>query len=99
MTTTTKTVRDALADTADGVSKTKSGTYVARRGFFYRHGYGKDKFCQAVTAALTRAGVDHEIVDSYEKWTAFRCGASLASSSHWGVEFRVHEDPMAAVVR
>lgn len=79
----------ALETVADTVGKTKRGTIIARRGFYYRFTSTATKFKESVSGRLDAAGIEHEVVDFYEKWTSFNGAASVASSSHWGVEFRV----------
>lgn len=81
---------------ADSIGRTKSGTVVARRGFFYTHGNTADKYREAVEAALKKAGLKYQIVDAYEQWRPFRGGASIAASSHWGVEIKILEDESVA---
>lgn len=84
-------VKTALGAVADSVGKKKDGTMVARRGFYYRHGFTAEKFEAAVTEALTAAGLKFEVTDRYEIWKPFNGGASVAAGSHWGVEFKVKE--------
>lgn len=89
-------VTKALQDNGvhpDTVSKTKVGTVIARWGFFYTHGMTADKKAAAVKKALETAGIKFEIVNSYEKWTSFNGGASIAKSSHWGVEISIQSLP------
>lgn len=87
-----KEVRAALDSTADSVGYSgKTGEYIARRGFFYRHGYDADKFEAAVRRKLELAGLKVRTIETYEKWTTFRGGASVANSSHWGARFRLDE--------
>lgn len=82
-TKTLKEVKNALGSVADSVGKNKSGNFVARRGFFYRHGKTATDFTKDVQAVFPEA----KIINSWEHWTAFSGGASTAKSSHWGVEF------------
>jgi hypothetical protein len=63
--------------------------YIARRGFFYTFGKTSADFAARIQAALPAA----KIIRHYEKRTTFRGGASLASSSHFGVLFTIKEDP------
>jgi hypothetical protein len=86
---TTSQVRNALGAVADSVSRTKNGTFVARRSFFYCSGRTSEQFTNDVSHALQAAGVAHTVTNSYEKRTAFRGGVSLAQQSHWGVEFEL----------
>lgn len=84
-------VREALSGVADTVGRNKEGNLVARREFFYTHGYSAEKFSQAVSSALSAEGIKHTIVDSGETWKPFRGGASVANSSHWWVEIRLEQ--------
>ena len=81
---TAKDVRNALAGVADSVTL-RNGVWTARRGFFYAHGGSAEAFAAAVRRALPTATV----LDSWEKWTPFRGGDSVARGSHWGVKFTV----------
>jgi hypothetical protein len=69
----------------DTIGKNKVGNFVARRQFFYTHGYDSKKFADAIAAILSGK---IEVVNHGEHWAAFRGGASTAQSSHWWVEFR-----------
>jgi len=90
MTVTAKQVREALGVAVDTLGKTKSGNYVARRGFFYRHGMSSSEFTRRVVSALfDELGVNATVVNSGEHYAAFRGGATVAKSSHWYVEFTV----------
>jgi hypothetical protein len=84
-------LREALGGAADVVGRLKSGSFVARRGFFYTHGYTAEKFEARVKELAEKAGFTVTIVESYEKWTPFRGGTSVSASSHWGVIFKVEE--------
>lgn len=83
--------KKAIGALADSVGKNKAGHVVARREFFYRHGYTAEKFVADVKAALTAAGFKTEVVDSYEMWKPFRGGGSVASNSHWYAELKLLE--------
>lgn len=84
----TKQVKKALIGSYfDEVAKRKDGTYIARRGFYYRHGQTIDTFIEYVTKTFPSA----VIVDSGEVWKAFKGGASLRNQSHWFVAFKFPE--------
>jgi hypothetical protein len=74
---------------ADAVGRLQNGNVVVRRGFFYRHGCDAEKFAAGVKASLDKAGIKYQIVDTWEKWTAFNGSSKLANSSHWGVELKL----------
>lgn len=82
-------VRTALGH--DHVGRKKGGTFIVRRQFFYTHGFTAEKFEEQVRTALKAAGLTIRVVESYEHWTRFRGGASVANQSHWGCEFVVLE--------
>jgi len=84
---TTKQIREALDGVVDTLGKNKAGNYVARRGFFYTNGGTADKFAEEIKRQIPAAN----ILNTWERWTAFRGGASTANQSHWGVEFEVSE--------
>jgi len=76
---------------ADDSSKTKRGTYIFRRTFFYRSGGTAESWAAKVVAQLTEANVKVEVVDRGEVDKPFRGGASVKQSSHWWVEVKVVE--------
>ena len=84
---TTKQIKEALGTVADTVGRNKAGNYVARRGFFYRHGGTAENFAATVAKLLPGA----VILNKWEKWTRFNGGASTASGSHFGCEFNFPE--------
>jgi hypothetical protein len=89
---TTKEVKAALEGVVDTIGKNKAGNFVARRGYFYRHGQSAETFASDVQKALPQA----VIVNKWDKWTAFRGGASTANQSHFGVEFAVNGETKEA---
>jgi hypothetical protein len=86
MAVTLKQVRLALDATADSVGKTKAGSIVIRRTFFYRNGMSSEKFTAAVKSLLEQCGYEFQILRDGEHYAPFRGGASVAQSSHWYVE-------------
>jgi hypothetical protein len=84
-------VRAALEGAADMVGRKRNGNYIARRSFFYTHGFTADQFMERVGAALKKAGLAPHFENRYERWVAFRGGHTVAQGSHWGVEFWVLE--------
>ena len=82
-------VREAIGTAADAIGRTKKGTFVARRTFFYRHGCNETMFQAQIEGRLKAAGLTYQVVEAYEHWAPFNGGASVARSSHWGVEFTV----------
>ena len=79
--TTMKQVKEKLH--ADTYSK-KGDVFTVREGFFYRFG----KTSENLVAAVKRAFPEAIIVDSGEKWVAFRGGHTTAQGSHWWVQFK-----------
>lgn len=71
---------------ADGVSRKRDGTIVARKGFYYRQGKDARDFVDKVNDALRAAGIQYTIKDYGEQWKPFKGGSTLAKSSHWWVE-------------
>lgn len=90
--TTLKKVKDAVVGIADSVGKSRIGSIMVRRGYFYRHGMDSDKFEQAVTAALDKVGIKYTVKNSGDHWAPFRGGASVAQSSHFYVELNIIEE-------
>ena len=82
---TTKQVREKLH--TDTVSR-KGDVFTVRVGFFYRMGKDVSNLENAVKKAFPNA----VIVDSGEKWVAFRGGHTTAQGSHWWVKFQVPEE-------
>ncbi len=84
-------VREALHRVADTVGRKKSGELIARREFFYTHGYTAERFAADIKGRLERAGFTVSLGDSGEVWKPFRGGATTAQSSHWYAEFTAKE--------
>lgn len=80
-----KTATDILADS---VGKKKDGTFVIRRGYFYRNGMDAFKFRDSVVRKLASAGIEAEVVDFGDHWAPFNGGATVARSSHFYVVVR-----------
>ena len=81
---TTKQIRERLAGSFDTVSQ-KDGVVTVRRAFFYRFGGSTEKCVAAVKQAFPGC----KVIDSGEKYVAFRGGATVAQGTHWWVKFRV----------
>jgi hypothetical protein len=75
----------------DSVGKSKEGHVIVRKGFFYKHGQSHESHTAGVKAALNKAGLKHDIVDSGEHYAAFRGGASVANQSHFYTHVKLHE--------
>lgn len=82
-------IREALVGVVDTVGRKRNGNIIVRRGFYYRHGMTPAALSQRVVNALNLAGIKVRVVDSYEQWTPFRGGQSVAQGSHFGVELEV----------
>lgn len=67
---------------ADSYSR-KDNVITVRNSFFYTFGKTTQNLIDAVLKAFPTA----KIVDSGEKWTAFRGGDTIAQGSHWFVKF------------
>lgn len=89
--TTLKQLKEILGTSCDQVSKKKDGSFVARRGYFYRNGMNEIAFKERIVDVLTAAGVNFHIVEYYDHWASFNGGAALARSSHFAVVFTVQE--------
>ena len=75
--------------TVNEVSKTKEGNFIARKGFYYKHGKTEEDLGKSIISDLMKAGIKYKIIDSGEEWRPFRGGASLRTQSHWWVKFNV----------
>jgi hypothetical protein len=72
----------------DQISKCKQG-FIFRRGFFYTNGGTSEKFKNNIVKQLTEKGfTKFVVVDSGEKWTTFKGGASLTNLNRWWVIIR-----------
>jgi hypothetical protein len=67
----------------DMLSKNRNGNYVLRKGFFYTHGNSSDKIAEKIVSKFPKI----KIVDTWDKWVAFKGGHTLKQGSHFGVEF------------
>lgn len=65
------------------LSKNKKGNYVIRQAYFYSNGRSQ----HIMAEKLKEKFPDVNIVDTWNKFTSFRGGASVANQSHFGVEF------------
>lgn len=74
------------------VKRTKNGNFRVAKEFFYRHGRTSETHADAVSKALSDAGVKHDVVDHGEHNTAFRGGESTWRNSHHWVDIKVHPD-------
>lgn len=82
-------VKNALQGYGDSVGKTKAGTVMIRKGYFYRHGASPESVAARVSESLKAAGVQFRIENIGDHWAAFNGGASVARSSHFYVELTV----------
>ena len=82
-----KNILDALADS---VGKKRDGSFVIRRGFYYRHGQDAEGYKIAVCKKLNDSGLDYSLKDYGEHFTSFRGGASISNQSHWFVEIWIN---------
>lgn len=80
-----KEIREKLNGIADTVGKNKSGNFVARKEYFFHHGATSDGFVEKVKRTLPEA----RIINSWDRWASFKGGSSVASNSHFGVEFTI----------
>lgn len=95
LTESVKIVKNALEANGvypDAVSKNKDGHIVVRDTFFYKAGRTSEGHTHKVKKALDAAGIKHSIVDDGEHWAPFRGGASVAKSSHFYTNVKLHED-------
>jgi hypothetical protein len=89
--TTLKQLKEILGTRVDQVSKKKDGSFVARKGYFYRNGMNEISFKDRVVGALQASGINFRVEEFYDHWAAFNGGAALARSSHFAVVFTVQE--------
>lgn len=82
-------MKDSLR--ADSLGRNKSGLFVARWMFFYKHGRTVEEYVERVNALIPGVIVK----SSGERYAAFRGGASAAQSSHFFVEFAVPSKELA----
>lgn len=95
LTESVKIVKNALEANGvypDAVSKNKDGHIVVRDTFFYKAGRTSEGHTHKVKKALDAAGIKHSIVDDGEHWAPFRGGASVAKSSHFYTNVKLHEN-------
>ena len=88
MLTITKKTKLADIKSAIGcstVSKNKAGNYIARNGYYYRHGATEDDFAERILKKIQNI----EVVDTKDIWKPFKGGASVANQSHFYVEFKI----------
>jgi hypothetical protein len=76
---------------ADMISKTKSGTYMFRKGYFYRHGDTAEGFAVRVESDLKRLGFITTLIDVGDHYADFKGGAGVKANSHFYVEFDLKE--------
>ena len=79
-----KDVKEKLHADAYSVKK---GVFTVRRSFYYKMGKSTETFRADILEKIPNA----VIVDSGEKYVAFRGGGSVAQGSHWWVKFTVPE--------
>jgi hypothetical protein len=82
-------VKKAVGHAADTVGKTKNGTVMVRKGYFYRCGSTASSVAARISTLLTEAGVAHRIEDSGDHWAPFVGKGSVARNSHFYVEITV----------
>lgn len=87
----TKDVRNHLLGYFDSASQ-KEGVFTVRRSYFYTNGLTAEK-CEAIVKSRIPAA---QIIESGNKWTTFRGGASVAQGSHFWVKFKI-ADPLRVV--
>ena len=76
----------------DQLSRKHNGNFIARKGFFYRHGKTDEDWKKKIIGALIVNGISFIIMDAGEVYKAFRGGAKLANQSHWYVVFNVLQE-------
>lgn len=81
-------IRTATLGVADTVGKKKDGTFIIRRGYFYRHGMNCQQFAAVVAQAIKAHGFDCQVVECGDHWAPFRGGATVAQGSHFWVQLR-----------
>lgn len=81
-------IRTATLGVADTVGKKKDGTFMVRRGYFYRNGMDAERFRDVVVKSLESHGFSCQVVDHGDHWAAFRGGSTVAQGSHFWVQVR-----------
>ena len=69
----------------DKVSKTKSGTFKIRRGYFYKHGMDEDTWGREVVAQLKKGGIEAKIVKTQDEWR------NWPKDSYFMVEIKINQ--------
>ena len=87
--TPVRAVKRALGQVADTVGKTKNGTVMVRRGYFFRNGASSQTYAARVADLLNAAGVQFRIEDRGDHWAPFVGKGSVARNSHFYVELTV----------
>lgn len=87
---TLKQLKETIGHAADQVSRKKDGSFIVRRGYFYRSGDAKD-YMLRIARLLNEAKIGYEVVDYYDHWAPFRGGDSVAKGSHFAVVFKSKE--------
>ena len=83
--TEVKTLLDSAGIYFDQVTKSKTGTFLCRKGYFYRMGTTADSLANSVTKRFK----DWVIVDTKDNWEPFKGGRPLKNSSHFLVEIKI----------
>jgi hypothetical protein len=75
----------------DQISRAKDGSYVFRRGFYYKHGGSSEEFAGRLSSEFTKLGISHKVLGNGEEYKPFRGGASVKNQSHWWVKIRIDD--------
>lgn len=81
------TEKDLIGVPFSTLSKNKKKNYVIRQAYYYRNGRSQ----HIMVEKLKEKFPDVNIVDTWDKFVAFRGGASVANQSHFGVEFNFNQ--------
>jgi hypothetical protein len=71
------------------ITAKKDGTFVLRRGYFYRHGMDEEKLAANVLKTMETSPFVTKIIDKGDHFAAFRGGAKTKNQSHFWVHISV----------
>jgi hypothetical protein len=69
----------------------RNGVLIARKSFFYTHGFSGEQFAKRISNSLFEHGIRSNIVNSSTVWKPFRGGDSVAQGSHFRADIEIVE--------
>ena len=73
----------------DMISKTKSGNFIFRKGYFYTGGQDEDILVRRLEEKLFKLGLTAKLIDCGNHWAPFKGAAPIQRQSHFYVEFKI----------